>query len=594
MKRYLFLAVAVATVLATVPQAQMRVAPVDDERGHVALGLALRHLGNTGIYMMATAHPDDENNGLLVMLNRGLGYRTALATATRGNGGQNEIGPELFEPLGVLRTEELAALHRFDGAEQYFTRAVDFGYTIDLDETLKQWGRDETIGDYVRLIRTIRPDVISAQSPTAIGPGQHAHHALAAILSREAYKVAGDPTKYPEQIKAGLSPWQPKKFYVAVGGPGGGNQPQPARTCRVDLAVYDSLLGRTWSEIGTEARSMHKCQGQAQLLALPGPSAGTFQLAETTIPGQTAKDERGLFDGIDTTIGGLATLAGARPPKVLLDGLKVISASIVSAQRNFENDGDAAAVTPLLAGLYAVRVLRTELQRMALSAPVREDLDFRLLQKEREFQQAVIAASGVRVEALADDGVVVPGQPVRVTVLIANNGTADVSVKQVRFEGFESDAACALTAGDRRRRARWWRWGRGRGCRRRACGAADFGPESRTGGALRSDLEDSRDRAPHRAVLAPRRRLRPILDRRGRAVWLALPPHAFLSAGHAGVSVRRSDRPRPAGAVSLRRQYFQRREAHGPARLAGVFGQGLAGDRGHAAGPAARENRWHA
>ena len=94
---------------AIVPQAQMRVVPVDEEQGHVALGLALRHLANTGIYMMATAHPDDENNGLLVMLNRGLGYRTALATATRGNGGQNEIGPELFEPLGVLRTEELAA-----------------------------------------------------------------------------------------------------------------------------------------------------------------------------------------------------------------------------------------------------------------------------------------------------------------------------------------------------------------------------------------------------------------------------------------------------------------------------------------------------
>src|SRR5688500_7980373 len=198
MKRALLASLIVVAALITLPRAQMRVVPLDEEQGHVALGLALRHLSNVGIFMHTTAHPDDENNGLLVMLNRGLGYRTALATATRGNGGQNEIGPELFEPLGVLRTEELAALHRFDGAEQYFTRAVDFGYTIDLDETLKQWGREETIGDYVRLIRTIRPDVISAQSPTAIGPGQHAHHALAAILSHEAYKVAGDPTKYPE------------------------------------------------------------------------------------------------------------------------------------------------------------------------------------------------------------------------------------------------------------------------------------------------------------------------------------------------------------------------------------------------------------
>jgi LmbE family N-acetylglucosaminyl deacetylase len=445
MKRYLFIAAALAATLATVPQAQMRVAPVDDQRGHVALGLALRHLNNTGIYMMATAHPDDENNGLLVMLNRGQGYRTALATATRGNGGQNEIGPELFEPLGVLRTEELAALHRFDGAEQYFTRAVDFGYTIDLDETLKQWGREETIGDYVRLIRTVRPDVISAQNPEAIGPGQHAHHALAAILSHEAYQAAGDPAKYPEQIKEGLLPWQPKKFYFTVGGPGGGNQPPPARACRVNLAVYDSLLGRTWAEIGTEARSMHKCQGQAQLLALPGPSVGTFRLAETTIPGQAAKDEQTLFDGIDTSINGLAALAGPQPPKALVDGLNAITASLDAAQKKFDGEGDAATVAPLLTGLSAVRGLRASLGDLNLEPAAQADLDFRLQQKEREFQQAVIAGSGVRVEALSDDGVIVPGQPIKVTVLIANNGAADINVKQVRFEGFDGEGVCTLT-----------------------------------------------------------------------------------------------------------------------------------------------------
>src|SRR5262245_62840693 len=116
MKRLFAAALGVVCVVVTVSRAQMRVAPIDTEQGHVALGLALRHLATTGIFMSATAHPDDENNGLLVMMNRGLGYRTVLATATRGNGGQNEIGPEIFEELGVLRTEELAALHRFDGA----------------------------------------------------------------------------------------------------------------------------------------------------------------------------------------------------------------------------------------------------------------------------------------------------------------------------------------------------------------------------------------------------------------------------------------------------------------------------------------------
>src|SRR5947207_7290952 len=159
MRRTLILAALVAAA-SLAPHAQMRVVPIDEERGHVALGLALRHLDNTGTYMNADAHPDDENNALFVQLNRGQGFRTILATATRGNGGQNEIGPEIFGALGVLRTEELHALHRFDGAEQYFTRAVDFGFSFSLEETFEKWGREEITGDFVRLIRMTRPDVM--------------------------------------------------------------------------------------------------------------------------------------------------------------------------------------------------------------------------------------------------------------------------------------------------------------------------------------------------------------------------------------------------------------------------------------------------
>src|SRR3954452_11830261 len=171
MTRAILPAVLVLSALIALPGAQMRVVPLDEEQGHVALGLALRHLSNVGIFMHTTAHPDDENNALLVMLNRGQGYRTALATATRGNGGQNEIGPEIFEALGVLRTGELAALHRFDGAEQYFTRAVDFGYSFSVEETFEKWGRQEILGDFVRLIRTIRPDVIAGLSAAGDGGG---------------------------------------------------------------------------------------------------------------------------------------------------------------------------------------------------------------------------------------------------------------------------------------------------------------------------------------------------------------------------------------------------------------------------------------
>src|SRR2546428_10916737 len=126
MKRLLWGSIAAGALVVAVPGAQLRVVPVDELQGHVALGLALRHLANVGIVMEATAHPDDEDNGLLVMMNRGQGFRTALVTATRGNGGQNENGPGVFEGLGGLRTQELAALHRFDGAEQDFTPPVDF------------------------------------------------------------------------------------------------------------------------------------------------------------------------------------------------------------------------------------------------------------------------------------------------------------------------------------------------------------------------------------------------------------------------------------------------------------------------------------
>ena len=441
--------------LAVKPSGQMRVAPVDAEGAHIALGLVLRHLANTGVLMQATAHPDDENNGLLVMLNRGQGYRTALATATRGNGGQNEIGPEIFEALGVLRTKELEALHRFDGAEQYFTRAVDFGFSFSVEETFEKWGRDEITADDVRLIRMIRPDVIIALPPG--GPGGGQHHQASSIIARDAFTLAGDATKYPEQLRDGLHPWQPKKFYALAGFGFPGEHPPEGHLARISLSSSDSLLGKTYAEIGAEARSMHKCQGMAQLLALPSPMTTTYQLLESTVPGQMdgteragvrggvpLKDETSLFDGIDTTIAGLAKAAGPRPSKDLTEGLNVIARSVQAAQRAFDGEVDGAALKPLFDGLFADRVLRRALKTLSIDEPARDDIDFRLRQKEREFQQAILLAGGVEIEALADDGVVVPGQPVKVSAIVANHGAADVTVKSVRFEGFEGNATCEL------------------------------------------------------------------------------------------------------------------------------------------------------
>src|SRR6186713_610209 len=167
-----FLAVFVAAASAH-STAQHQLQPVAALKGEPALELMLRKLDTIGNFMMTTAHPDDANNAMLAYCAHGKGYRTSLVTATHGEGGQNEIGPELFEALAVLRTEELLAAHRYDGAEQYFTRAVDFGYSFSIEETLEKWGHQEILGDFVRMIRTIRPDVIVGFVFDGDGGGQH-------------------------------------------------------------------------------------------------------------------------------------------------------------------------------------------------------------------------------------------------------------------------------------------------------------------------------------------------------------------------------------------------------------------------------------
>ena len=183
-------------------------------------------------------------------------------------------------PLAVLRTEELLAAHRFDGADQYFTRAIDFGFSFSVEETLEKWGHDEILGDYVRMIRTIRPDVVVGWLFDGDGGGQH--HQTSSRLTAEAFRAAADPAKFPEQIKEGLRPWQAKKFYYTAGfGPGAssgiGKPPgdeAPTILSFTNGADFDAVLGRTYDEMSGEARSMHKCQGMGQFLPLPASTGG--------------------------------------------------------------------------------------------------------------------------------------------------------------------------------------------------------------------------------------------------------------------------------------------------------------------------------
>src|ERR1041385_1190426 len=165
-----------ASVIRLNAQNRMNYSLVAPDSGHVALGLALRKLSVSGTFMQAPAHPDDETNALFAYFGYGLGLRTIDLQNNRGDGGQNEIGPELFRDIAVLRTSELLAAHRIDGAEQYFTRAIDYGYSFDPNEVIQKWGRDEIVGDYVRLFRTLRPDILLTMNIQGRG-GDRAHEA---------------------------------------------------------------------------------------------------------------------------------------------------------------------------------------------------------------------------------------------------------------------------------------------------------------------------------------------------------------------------------------------------------------------------------
>jgi LmbE family N-acetylglucosaminyl deacetylase len=448
MRRALILSLSLLFLAGGAPRAQHRLQPVTTERGEPALRLMLRKLDTVGNFMMTTAHPDDENNAMLAFYAHGNGFRTSLVAATRGEGGQNEIGPELFEALAVLRTEELLAAHRFDGAEQYFTRAVDFGYSFSVDETLEKWGKQEILGDYVRMIRTLRPDVIVGF--VFDGPGGGQHHQTSSRLTAEAFRAAADRNAFPEQIqKEGLRPWQAKKFYYTAGFGGPGGEPPQGVLPFAYGEAYDPLLGRTYAEIGGEARSMHKCQGMSQLLPLPASTAQPqgfggprgYRLHDSVLDGGTTRTETHPFDGIDTTLKALAAFAGTAPPEALTASLDRIQTAVGDARKAIDAGGSQAAVTPLVRGLRAVRELRRALPSMGLPDDAVYEIQHRLAAKETQFADALLLATDVRVEAIARDGLVVPGEAVQVDLLIANRSRNPVMISRRSVTGFDTTAA---------------------------------------------------------------------------------------------------------------------------------------------------------
>jgi hypothetical protein len=290
------------------------------------------------------------------------------------------------------------------------------------------------------MIRTFRPEVVLTMNIQG-GGGDRAHEATA-VLVREAYQAAADPARFPEQIREGLRPWQAKKLYFTGGR---GASPADQTFATIDTNVFDPLLGRTYSEIGFDARSNHKCQGMGQLSGLPGMGSGRggrYQLVETTIPGHEGENETSLFDGIDTGLTSLAEFAGRTPPEALTSGLAAIADAASRARSAFDAGDDDATGAPIEAGLASVRALRASLSSMDLNETARYEIDFRLQNEEEDFENALLAAHGLSLQAFADDGLVVGGQPINVTLLAVNRGASDVTLREVAVEGFDGTGGC--------------------------------------------------------------------------------------------------------------------------------------------------------
>lgn len=379
--------------------------PASEDRGASGLALALRRLQTIASVLHTAAHPDDESTELLAYCARGQGARVAYLSLNRGEGGQNGIGPELWEGLGVLRTEELLACRRLDGAEQYFTRAFDFGFTRSPEETLQKWNREEILGDMVRVIRAFRPlVVVSGFSGTA--RDGHGQHQVAGLLTPEAIKAAADPNRFPEQIRAGLQPWQVLKVYGRVFG-----QVQGPRA-EFDVGVFDPVLGRSYAELAADGRSRHRSQDFGQIQPR-GSQVRSFPRLQSSVA--APERETSIFAGIDTSLTGIAKFAGDKG-ELLLPALNRIREYATKAMAEFRIEHPDVIAPHLAAGLREVRTLRASLNE--LDATSRATVDGLLARKEAEFSDALVKSHNVIVDALSNTEIVTPGEAVEVTTSV--------------------------------------------------------------------------------------------------------------------------------------------------------------------------------
>ncbi len=410
--------------------------PLPEERGTAGTLSALAKLPVYVRVLHTTAHPDDESSGTLTWLSRKFHAQTALLCLTRGEGGQNILGSEKYEELGLVRTGELLEACKYYGSELYFGNVVDFGFSKTAEETLSKWGHDTTLGDMVRLIRRWRPSIIISRFQGNSADG-HGHHQAAGILTREAFRAAADPKSFPDQLNAALGPWKTKKLYISspmgamAGSTDGGSG---GWTVRVPVGDYDPVLGRSYREIGSEGYNKHRSQGDGESSALPGRSYEYFKLEESSVGVKQKEDS--FFDSIDTSLLAILELAGDEISSVqfLRADLSAAEQTAEKAMQSFQVSSPEKSAPAVSKGILILTDTIRKVENSSISALTKELLLDALRTKLKDFQNAMSAVLGISCLARSEDATGIPGEKQSVTVYFYNRGAETVRLRNINIQ----------------------------------------------------------------------------------------------------------------------------------------------------------------
>jgi LmbE family N-acetylglucosaminyl deacetylase len=466
--------------------------PLPIDRGSTGLSQTLTKLHTRASLAMVTAHPDDEDGGMLTYESRGQGVDTTLLTLNRGEGGQNVMTADYWDQLGTMRTQELLAAGNEYGVNQYWTRVADFGFSKTIEEALKTWGEERVLYDVVRAIRIQRPLVITSVFAGNISDG-HGHHQVAGYAAQRVYAMAGDPKVFPDQIKAGLLPWTPLKVYARVpfarvtekgiyDYATGHWEPVrfrnyvdntwiegvPSATLSIPSGTYNPMLGSSYLQISREGLNNQKTQNGGIAVPLPRPASTPYHRYASRV--SSPDHETSFFDGIDVTLAGIASYAPKEEQAAWRDKLTALNATVEKAIAGF-NATKPANIAPTLAqGLSQTNALIDELSKSKLPAEARYNMTHELTVKQQQFNLALQQALGLALMANLVEGsaasrtspfgdlttqnptsqVTTPGEKIAVSVHLANQGTESVALSTVEVaseagSGFAVDSKGPVT-----------------------------------------------------------------------------------------------------------------------------------------------------